>query len=181
MLNGSDADWLTQAPDCYRSDVVRPCPLVWNRSVEKPTITEVAHLGAAEGKRTFLAQCEGEVTEKTHLIYHVRLEPFVRWCDEEDIITHDQLSTRNLHQYLTWGKGGWRPSTESRLRSRPRCRSLRQTFSEAVSVPSGPESDRNPGLSGRASPVKRSAPPSPVSGTISSFISLHIIHSALHV
>jgi len=67
-------------------------------------MTELEHLGPAEAKRMFLAQREDEVTEKTHQIYHYRLKPFVRWCDEEDITNLNELSARDLHRYRMWRK-----------------------------------------------------------------------------
>ena len=67
-------------------------------------MTELEHLGPAEAERMFLAQREDEVTEKTHQIYHYRLKPFVRWCDQEDITNLNELSARDLHRYRMWRK-----------------------------------------------------------------------------
>jgi len=78
--------------------------MMWNRSVEPTTMTELDHLNPAEAKQMFLAQREDEVTEKTHQIYHYRLKPFVRWCDEEDITNLNELSARDLHRYRMWRK-----------------------------------------------------------------------------
>jgi len=52
----------------------------------------------------FLAQREEEVTEKTHQIYHYRLKPFVRWCEEEGIKNLNDLSARSLQEYRLWRK-----------------------------------------------------------------------------
>jgi site-specific recombinase XerD len=78
--------------------------MAWIRSAENPTMAELENLDPAEAKAMFLAQREDEVTEKTHQIYHYRLKPFVRWCDEENIKNLNELSPRDLHRYRLWRK-----------------------------------------------------------------------------
>lgn len=67
-------------------------------------MTELEPLNPAEAKAMFLAQREDEVSEKTHQVYHYRLKPFVRWCDEEGITNLNELSARDLHRYRMWRK-----------------------------------------------------------------------------
>lgn len=67
---------------------------------------ELEHLCPADAIRIFIVQREGEVTEKTYQVYHYRLKPFVRWCDEENIDNLNGLMSRSLHEYCLWRKEG---------------------------------------------------------------------------
>ena len=67
-------------------------------------MAELEHLSPAKAEEMFLAQREDEVTEKTHQIYHYRLKPFIRWCEEGNITNINELSARSLHEYRLWRK-----------------------------------------------------------------------------
>ena len=50
----------------------------------------------------YLAEREPEVAVSTLRSHRTRLGHFVRWCDERDIDTLNDLTGRALHEYRLW-------------------------------------------------------------------------------
>jgi len=45
-----------------------------------------------------------EVAEATLQGYHYRLNPYVQWSEQEDVMNLNELTARSLHEYRLWRK-----------------------------------------------------------------------------
>lgn len=52
----------------------------------------------------YLSHREPEVPESTYRAHRIRLQHFVRWCDELDIDDLNEMTGRKLHEYRLWRK-----------------------------------------------------------------------------
>jgi len=55
-----------------------------------------------EAKEMFLAQRRDEVAEAILQGCHYRFNPFVKWCEQEDVTNLSELRARSLHGYQLW-------------------------------------------------------------------------------
>lgn len=76
------------------------------------------HLSPTEGVQAYIAARKSELSQSTRYEHTTRLNRFLEWCDEQDVTNLNELTARNLQEYLQDRQEAVAPTTlENEMRT----------------------------------------------------------------